>query len=118
MGSSSRKESSTGLARKSQSSSSSLSSIARRKGSFLGSSAILPTFSFSSNAFRILANSLRLRRRRASSSSSESLRSKSAPRFRWRVPLLMSLKSLATAFSSKARSLFLLFRQHLPFGWK
>ena len=106
------KETSMGLSKKSRSSSSSLSSIAFKNANFFGSSAILPTFSSASKAFRILANSRCLRLRRASPSSSDSDRSKSAPRLRRRPPLLISLKSFSTAFSSLARSLLLFDNQY------
>ena len=57
------------------SSSSSRSSIARRKAIFFGLSAILLSFSSLNNNFRILAFSLLFARCRASASSSESERS-------------------------------------------
>ncbi len=101
------KVSSAGRSRKAKSSSGLRSSMLCRKANFLGSSAILPTFSSASNAFRIFANSIRFLFFRASASSSESERSKSAPRFLRSMPLLMSLYSFAIAFSSLALSLSL-----------
>ena len=87
-----------------KSSSSSRSSIARRKAIFFGLSTILLSFSSANINFRILAYSLLFARCRASASSSESERSKSAPPLRRRPPLLMSLWSLDIACSSAIRS--------------
>lgn len=98
---------SCGSSRKSNptSSSESRSSTARKNAAFLGFSAISPIFSSARRALRMRANSRCFSRRRARSSSSESSRSNSSSALRRRrsAPVVMSLSSLATCFSSLVR---------------